>query len=430
MRLARFSVPLLWFALTTVPAFADVRVVAASGAPYTTIQAAVDAAVDGDLILVRPGTYGGFSVNAKSLDVVADTGGVVQIAGNVQVSTIGTTRTCTLNGVRIVGATGAPALRAAGCAGHVRLQGCDILGATLPACVAIDGPGITAWGQRATEFLACASVTISACQLQGGDGVGNSAFYSDAGFGADACYAENSHVALHGSTLVGGKGGDMLTAGCWAGYGYACAGMGGAGGTFVGCAPVFVSGTTFLGGVGGCSDSWCVGRSGSGLRTSWTPPLPFTQLYLLDSTATHGASVCPNTLSPDIELLGGGTLTNLPGQARGFTPSRVTREGVLARLRFEGQPGDRVELFYAPDAGFVLQLALSGVWGLRLRRPPLVAQVGTIGASGILDVAWVVGELGPGVSSVRQLYQPLFVDVTGAARLGPPAQLFLLDAAY
>ena len=53
-------------------ASADVLVVSPTG-PYMQIQAAVNAANDGDLVLVKPGlSYSGFHVQAKSLTVVAD----------------------------------------------------------------------------------------------------------------------------------------------------------------------------------------------------------------------------------------------------------------------------------------------------------------------------------------------------------------------
>ncbi len=45
-------------------AFADVLVVSATDGPYTTIQAAVTAAHDGDTLLVKPGSYSAFTVDA------------------------------------------------------------------------------------------------------------------------------------------------------------------------------------------------------------------------------------------------------------------------------------------------------------------------------------------------------------------------------
>ena len=67
--------PLALLALSA-PCFAqDVIVVddtAGSGADHSTIQDALDAAGDDDVILVREGTYASFTIDSKSAMVVAD----------------------------------------------------------------------------------------------------------------------------------------------------------------------------------------------------------------------------------------------------------------------------------------------------------------------------------------------------------------------
>ncbi len=69
------SIALLSMALLASPVLAQsVHVVDASGGgDFTTLQDAVDAAVSGDIVLVRTGVYGGFRVT-KSLVVAADEG--------------------------------------------------------------------------------------------------------------------------------------------------------------------------------------------------------------------------------------------------------------------------------------------------------------------------------------------------------------------
>ena len=56
------------------------------GEPFVTIQPAIDAAQDGDVVLVRPGTYAGFVVDGKSLVVHAD--GAVTLTESVEKSCI------------------------------------------------------------------------------------------------------------------------------------------------------------------------------------------------------------------------------------------------------------------------------------------------------------------------------------------------------
>ncbi len=76
---------------------AGVLVVAPSGAPFTTIQTAVDAAVDGDVVLVKPGTYGGFTLNSKSLALVSDPAGAAHIAGATLIANVGVGRITSLS---------------------------------------------------------------------------------------------------------------------------------------------------------------------------------------------------------------------------------------------------------------------------------------------------------------------------------------------
>ena len=81
-----------------VLAEASVLVVAPSGAPYTQIQPAIDAAVDGDTILVKAGNYPGFTLDAKSLAVVADVEDSVQLTSLTRIENLGPGQCATLTG--------------------------------------------------------------------------------------------------------------------------------------------------------------------------------------------------------------------------------------------------------------------------------------------------------------------------------------------
>src|SRR6187455_3129144 len=116
---------------------ADVRVVSSTG-PYTQIQAAVNAASDGDLVLVKPGpVYVGFHVQAKSLSIVADAGaGTVPVFGTMIVSDLAAGQTVSLSGF-VVNATAAGteglhyAFFASNNQGSVRCQRCWLNGYTV-----------------------------------------------------------------------------------------------------------------------------------------------------------------------------------------------------------------------------------------------------------------------------------------------------------
>ena len=70
--------------LLTAPVVADVHVVDATGGPgsdFTSIQAAVNAAADDDVVLIRTGSYVAFTIDNVSLSVLADSGSTVSIVG-------------------------------------------------------------------------------------------------------------------------------------------------------------------------------------------------------------------------------------------------------------------------------------------------------------------------------------------------------------
>src|SRR5688572_1658513 len=68
-------------ALPAIATAGHVRIVDASGsAPFTSIQAAIDAAVDGDVLLVGAGTYPGFTVDGKGLVLLAPSSALVTSA--------------------------------------------------------------------------------------------------------------------------------------------------------------------------------------------------------------------------------------------------------------------------------------------------------------------------------------------------------------
>jgi hypothetical protein len=95
-----------------------------AGADFTSLQAAVDGAADGDILLVRNGFYDGFSVSGKALSMLAFDGANVLVAGDVTISGIPTGAALTLRGL----ALNAPGsvLEVSGSGGSVRLEDLDL----------------------------------------------------------------------------------------------------------------------------------------------------------------------------------------------------------------------------------------------------------------------------------------------------------------
>src|SRR5258705_7401443 len=92
-------------------ASADVRVVSPTG-PYTQVQDAVNASNDGDLILVKPAPfyYAGFTIQSKSLTVVAEVNSSVAFSGPVSVLDLAPGQYVAIEGISAYGAvtTAAP----------------------------------------------------------------------------------------------------------------------------------------------------------------------------------------------------------------------------------------------------------------------------------------------------------------------------------
>lgn len=414
--------------LAASPALADVRVVAAAGAPYTTIQDAVNAASDGDVILVRPGVHAGFTIANKALDVVADRNAsmpLVRVDGTVAIQALAATRTVTLSGFDVRGPTGAAGVRITSCTGAVRVHTCEVRGGDGPICV----PQIWPPGGAALDVDSCEDVVVSRSTLRGGvGGTQASVPYGYGGRGGDGVSGRTSKIALYDSTLVGGVGGSQVpTPSCPNAYGYVT--RGGEGATLSGCVLSFASRCSFQGGDGGVpSIDWSHG--GDGLELTGAPGPVWSSCSVLDSTAAGGTGNCAQCAGVGYRASGPSVLQQMTGVARRLVAESIVREQNVTRLRFHGQPGDRVELLVSEVARYAFDPGRRGVQHLRVRAPSAVLQVGVLGASGVLETAWPATELGAGVEARRLFLQPQFVDASGQATLGTPHTLVLLDSAF
>src|SRR6185436_13834522 len=100
---------------------------AGSGAQFTEIQAAIDAALDDDVILVKPGTYARIVVD-KPLRILGDGTGAVRIDApffGVRIRGIASGEEAVLSGVEIL-PSASPMLLVSDCPGTVVLQDLDL----------------------------------------------------------------------------------------------------------------------------------------------------------------------------------------------------------------------------------------------------------------------------------------------------------------
>src|SRR5262245_37256200 len=158
---------------------------AGSGAQFTEIQAAVDAALDDDVILVRPGTYQAIVVS-KPLRILGDGTGVVRIQGRAPqfgawIRDIAAGKELVLSGVEVSNNTDLVLLQ--DCAGtvvfsDVRALGADFMGGgvSIVNCaraVLLDSQisGVTAlWASSSEVWLANATLQGKAVGGFLGDG--------------------------------------------------------------------------------------------------------------------------------------------------------------------------------------------------------------------------------------------------------------------
>lgn len=399
------------------PALAGVLVVDASGpGPFTDLPAAVSAASDGDVLLLKSGVYSAATISNKALDLVADAGAAVVVQGPIVVSNLAATRAVTLTGMTLRGSSASPALSLLSNSGSLRIQGCTIEGFDQPDCMPTSSP---VPGGSAISIVDSTDVAIVRCTLHGGRG-GDYTGYASGGDGGHALAASGSRVAMYESELRGARGGTLSAACGTFGYGYP--GDGGDGSRVTNCPVVFASGCELSGGDGGSGGYGAC--PGVGVRRV------SSSLTTLDCAITAGGggfgcctlctcsfAVCP--LSPWQVVV---------GPPRRLVATRVARENGVARIDVFGVPGDSVELRFAANGAFQSNPSGTGVDLLRRARPTPVAQLGTIGPSGQLTTSWNPADLGPGVLGARLFVQADFIEPAGRVLRGPPATIVLLDS--
>jgi len=422
---------LLCFALaSTALAHADVRVVRGPGSQFNEIQDAVNVAVDGDLLLIRAGSYAPVLIEGKALSLCADGAVNVTITGGLTIQNTSVTQVIVVSGIRADGEHRA-ALQLFSDLGPVRIQDCVFTGANgsfAPVWAPSGSPG--AWVEGST------GVSFANCTLRGGDGEWCTDQISNIGDGADAAYARGSRIAFTSCALQGGVGGS-----CWE-NGNAWGGRGGCG-LLADGGVYFAAGSAMLGGLGGKgSDAYgfdmggCGGAGGSGASLQHSN----TVGYWLDNTmsgAAGGAAGSGSACAPQgpsgvpIYTYSGALSIPISGLARKFHVQQPIREQSVATLEFRGQPGDKVYLVEGNETRmFFLSLASHG---LSLVRTPVLSSsipLGVIPPNGLLQIQRPQGDLVLGLQHRQRFAQAILIDAAGQSFLTDVQAMELLDSAY
>lgn len=182
-RLLRTSIAAI---LLAIPARASLWIVDASGGGhFTDIPPAIVAASPGDVLLVLPGTYSGFTLD-KRVHVIGQ-GANVNVGGSTSIQNLTTTGACAISGLTL---------------GILSVENCT-------APIVLDGLTLQAW----FRIAACGDVRILRSSITGHDGNGSwpSFHYEPGGPGIDV---DGARVELVECTVIGGLGSSYLWCEC------------------------------------------------------------------------------------------------------------------------------------------------------------------------------------------------------------------------
>ena len=415
----RLSTALPFLLTTALPVGAGVLVVDQAGGPgagFTSIQTAVDAALEGDTILVRDGTYPTFKIDGKSLSVVGDGANVEVNASPAQFAiwTITVENLTVEQRVFVGGVRTDFGVFVSGCAGAVWFDEvhCDASGYAYCNVSGVAG----------AEVRSSAQVTFTRCTLRGETSGSNSVIYLP--ISGEGLCAQSSTVQLYDCTLEGGWGapeGSYLT-------------QPGAAGIQIDTSEVTVVGCTIQGGEGGlapgplCTTPHLPGGAGvefvGGTGT----------LHSVDSTMVGGVAslepLCPGQTGPAGPVIAGsGTIELLPGVARHLEANSPVRAGETLTYQIEGVAGEIPVLLLSP----VHQpLPLPDLFSVLLVGLPFedVFVLAPLPASGQTSLSFPVPQMTGGAESLTYYGQAAFLDPALMVWLGAGTTTVLLDASF
>lgn len=430
------SLSLVLTALTAVPAFAnDVHVVDATGAgDYLTIQQAVNGATDGDLLLVRPGSYPSFVVDDLDIVIVADGGAVT--TGTIRARNLSEGKVLVLDGLDAQGAqSSSPSSSRGGwfinCEGSIRVQHCAFQAADSNSSSAENG-----WEGVVVED--CNDVSFTSCDM--GGGVDSGSYIENASSpikGGTGLQISSSLVSMYASNVLGGDG---HAANTWD------AGAGGDGARVVGDSHLLAHSSDIRGGDGGGTsfDYGWGGDGGAGLVSNTTLGVDLLGCNLLGGFGGGGSGCFWCGFGQNGPYTSGSSIQTLPGSVLDLVlvdQLGPIREGAAVGVTIAGHPGSRATMLYSYGAD---RRALALPARLLLLDTPLIRLIpglhpipialpatnflGAFNSSGALSVTIQAGSLGPGIEGERVLAQPFHVPASGTWNLGAPLVIIVVDS--
>ena len=389
------------------------------GVDYLDLQPAIDGAADGSTLLVQEGSYTSFTIDGKSLAIVADVGASVT-TGAVAIVNLAAGQFVHLRGIRAE-VSGIPfrLLTLENNAGSIWIEESRFVPEIVQIPVKSAGDtDVAAWIRNS------ATVLLVRSEISGHEPLPGGAVGSDV---TEGLVSIDSDVALYDCQVTGGKGVTSEPL-----FGAFYDGTTGETGVRVEGGFFFASGTTIVGGAGGdgalsatgaCTNG---GEGGVGLLTDGNEPV----VVLFDSTVAGGSGglaggvSCTDGAAGAPSMILAGELTVPPGEARGMEAWSPTPESQPSLLTYAGEPGDLVVLAAGAAPAFAYWQALAGV---RLTTPFVFVPQGIVNPAGELSVVIPPPGLAPGTAAAMFHLQPVFLDGAGALWLGAPSTMVVLD---
>lgn len=383
---------------------------------FAELQAAIQAAQEGDVLIVKGGPYLPATIDGKSLTIVCEPiFSSFHDFPKLVVKNLSAAQHVVVRGRFEIHHSVTTAIEVRDCAGPVEIE--DV---TIDTTINELGP--TVWPQ--VLVVNSASVTLARCSVHGKDG--RTDFAPD-GEPSPALRVENSNVAAYGCWLTGGGGMNagvppFLTQVFPSQAGAACIEL--ASGTLL------VAGSTVIGGRGGWgyfdgANCFASGDGGAGIVVGGL-------LRVLGSNVVAGLAgvdpgSCPHGSSaPPAIVSAGGTIVNVPQALRGFQVSPLGKPGATVVTRFDGVPGEAALLIVslAPSGAFVPSLA-----GALLPGGSLIVFPLAIPGSGTLSLQTPLssGLLPPAIEGISLYEQAAFSGIGGGGVLSGPSVITLLN---
>lgn len=403
-------------ACLAVPAsFASQQVhVVGPGQEYTSLQAAIDAAGDGDVILVKEGHHPTAAIDGKGLAIVADDPADLGFhrIGTLVISNLPVGRTVHVRGFQFSEAASVlQRLRVSDCAGAVLVEDCQLDKATvsvvaiengsavvLTRCILEGAKGHSMIGRPGAPALTTtnSSVAIYDCVLAGGDGGNDSSpdqLYSGPPTdGGDGAVVHGGSLFASGSTLSGGDGGDMLT----------------------GLSLATICGD---GGNGAALDGGAI------FRRLNSPLLPGAA-----GTANYPRFGLPGNPGEPLVVIDG-VAASIAEFARRLEIASPIREGQSTQLTMTGQPNEPCWILFSLAAQPIYASGLRGTLVPAL--PVTVVGLGNLPSGGVaaIPIQLPAGALPPGIEAVPIHLQGMFAGASGPILLSSPSTLVVIDDA-